>query len=613
LTYRRDIQFLRGVAVLLVVLYHLEIPGFGNGYLGVDIFFVLSGYLMAQLYDKTPPGTFLLRRFKRIAPAYVVTVGLTTLIVGAIALPADANQRFDRLWFDLFALSNLAFFLENSYFDREAFKPLLNLWSLSIEIQYYLLVPLLLPLLRRSRMLLVVVLSVSVLAATILLTISPKISFFLLPGRIWEFLVGAFIAWHVKWTQDEHWGIRGSAVIITLFFVSLIIPVRPDSMSPLDGHPGVTAFVISLIVGLAISKPLHPSVVTSFWAGRPLATLGDYSYSIYLVHFPVIVVVNYEIFGGTRLGFEDVSKFIFILLVTSLITVAMYRFVEPMRKATRFKFHFSALVLAALSLSIAGMLINRYSYDEEDKKIFAAWDDRDVYRCGKLFRALNPFARVCLLREIETKNHSALLVGDSHADSIKRPLAERLLSRGIETYFYVANDPVIGGQISPNTILSDALNLGVDHVIIHFVSGVFRNLSYIDRLTELTTLLRQNEITVLMIAPVPTMGYPVPKGMYEIKRGDRLMIPTMSIREYDIRNAGFMQFTRAMKLSAANVFFPHEILCSERERCAFQESGRPLYFDRAHLTLTGANKLEPLFSLIADKISNGSEIAPTSN
>ena len=109
MTYRADIQILRAIAVLLVLFYHLQINGFDNGFLGVDIFFVLSGYLMAQLYDKSSKKVFYARRFKRIVPAYLITVSLTTFIVAFIASPADFSQRFDRIWFDLLGLSNIAF------------------------------------------------------------------------------------------------------------------------------------------------------------------------------------------------------------------------------------------------------------------------------------------------------------------------------------------------------------------------------------------------------------------------------------------------------------------------------------------------------------------------
>ena len=114
--YRLDIQILRGIAVLMVVLFHLEIFFFESGFLGVDIFFVISGYLMAQLYNKGTTLDFYKKRFKRILPAYFVTIGLVTFVVGVSTIPSDANQRIDRLIYDILAISNMAFWLENTYF-----------------------------------------------------------------------------------------------------------------------------------------------------------------------------------------------------------------------------------------------------------------------------------------------------------------------------------------------------------------------------------------------------------------------------------------------------------------------------------------------------------------
>ena len=195
--YRADIQLLRGISVLLVVFYHLNISGFDNGYLGVDIFFVLSGFLMAKLTDKVSPVEFYIRRLKRLFPAYLVTIFFTTLAVFFITYPDAVNQRLDRLFFDLFALSNFSFWSESSYFDIVTFKPLLNLWSLAVELQFYLIAPFLLPFLRKRKIIHFTIMFGSLAASLVILTISPKTSFFMLPTRIWEFLFGAFAAWFI--------------------------------------------------------------------------------------------------------------------------------------------------------------------------------------------------------------------------------------------------------------------------------------------------------------------------------------------------------------------------------------------------------------------------------
>ena len=177
MTYRDDLQILRGMAVLFVFLYHLKVLGFENGYLGVDLFFVLSGFLMATLCDKSGILEFYSRRMRRLLPAYLFTILFTTIAVIVFAVPSDATQRFDRFWFDVFGLSNVAFWLENSYFETSAFKPLLNLWSLGVELQFYLIAPFLLPFLRKRMIVTLLIILGSLMASMIILSISPKTSF----------------------------------------------------------------------------------------------------------------------------------------------------------------------------------------------------------------------------------------------------------------------------------------------------------------------------------------------------------------------------------------------------------------------------------------------------
>jgi peptidoglycan/LPS O-acetylase OafA/YrhL len=137
--YRQDIQILRGVSILLVVFYHLRIPGFKNGFVGVDIFFVISGYLMAQLYYPDRKFDFFIRRAKRLMPAYLSTIFLTILIGFLTLIPSDFKQLLDQTKASLFLIPNLYFWSQDSYFTGTQFNPLLNLWSLGVEFQFYLI------------------------------------------------------------------------------------------------------------------------------------------------------------------------------------------------------------------------------------------------------------------------------------------------------------------------------------------------------------------------------------------------------------------------------------------------------------------------------------------
>ena len=602
--YRSDIQILRGIAVLLVLAHHLRIKGFENGFLGVDIFFVLSGYLMAQLYDKGSAKMFYVRRLKRLLPAYIVTIAVTSFLVAVLAVPSDANQHFDRLVFDLAGLSNIAFWLENSYFDSSSFKPLLHLWSLGVELQYYLLVPLLLPFLRTRRWLLYGAIAGSLLVACLLTTISPKTSFFLLPFRVWEFLIGATVAWYATGDETKR---RGPVVSISLVFLllcALIFPIEPDALSVLYGHPGMALLFVSLCTALILAKPLHQVMSDANLVGKSLMKVGDYSYSIYLVHFPVIVLFNYRAFNGTTLESESIESTIMILLVTALLAMLMFRFVESVRIKKSFTKVFFSIAAVSFVLIVVSGPLNNARFTAQQNLIFDAWSDRDTYRCGKIVRMLNPTETICPIGRGD-RAEKVLLLGNSHADSMKKIFSTSLSSNGVASFFYVANNPLMSHRTNAESIYNDILRLQITNVVVHYSPTFYENPAYLDALEMLLLYLNEQEIKVDFISPVPTYDYHVPQALYERSIDTQNTIDVVMLEEYTSRNEPFFSFMASRPVnSSANLFLAHEFLCEVDSGCLIEEDGRPLYFDSGHLTLTGARRLRPLFEAIVKQLSN---------
>ncbi|MFN3164829.1 MAG: acyltransferase family protein, partial [Pseudohongiellaceae bacterium] len=188
------IEKLRALCIALVFLYHLEVPGFHNGFLGVDVFFVISGFLMASLYgdmtSRQQAADYFRRRMARILPAYYAVILITALFSFFLLLPHEIQMVMEQSIWAAFFLPNVGYWLDTSYFDHTNLRPLLNLWSLGIEVQFYLLFPLLLFIERRSRWLLGLLAVGSCLEYAILTRVDPLSAFFLLPGRLWEFLAG---------------------------------------------------------------------------------------------------------------------------------------------------------------------------------------------------------------------------------------------------------------------------------------------------------------------------------------------------------------------------------------------------------------------------------------
>ena len=601
--YRADLQILRGVSVLLVFLYHLKIPGFQNGLLGVDIFFVLSGFLMATLTDKVSPFEFYARRLKRLLPAYFVVALVTSVAVITLTSPVESNQHLDRVFFSSVGLSNFAFWAESSYFNSAAFRPLLNYWSLAVELQFYLLAPFLLPFLHKRKFLLGLVILGSLLLSMVLVTVSPKTSFFMLPTRLWEFLFGACVAWFaIPKRINTLENILLLVAVILLFAVVFVYPLPQDSLSIFTGHPSLAALIVVLSTAAIISIGLDKIVSTEALLSKIFIKLGDYSYSIYLVHFPIIVLVNYSEFGGTRLGYNDSPHLLSIIFLTLVASVFLYTYVEKLRYSSYTTATTVGLIATYFVLGVFGGNLNKLGFSQNEIRAFNAWEDRAVYRCGKLHRILNPTSDICLLGD-DLNGDRVLLLGNSHADSIKVTFQESMEDNGITTFFYVANNLLMSSAQNASRIFNEVIENGIDTVVIHYNPSFYDNDAHQIEMTSFVDLMDDNNISVQFIAPVPVYDYHIPKAMIELIREPSYHLTSVNYDSYQLTAQSFYEFISENKISSERVFYPHEIFCSESE-CEYQNDGIPYYFDSAHLTLTGAERLTQLFNQIAAQISS---------
>lgn len=286
---RSDIQALRGLAILLVLLHHAHlIPALKAGYLGVDIFFVVSGYLITGIVQRGIESgnfsfrQFYLRRAKRLLPAAYVTFLATTLLA---VLFLTRQEMQDYTWQLIGAVTftgNIVLWTQTGYFEgAAALKPLLHVWSLSIEEQYYLLLPATLVFTPRRYWkigaFLVVVISLALCLS--LISTKPGATFYLLPTRAWELALGSLGALaldkseHGVWLKNAYW---------PAILVLVLIPFFPVG----GGHPGYDAILVctaTLVVILRRSVYFDKAMPT-----RMLAWFGDISYSLYLVHWPIL-------------------------------------------------------------------------------------------------------------------------------------------------------------------------------------------------------------------------------------------------------------------------------------------------------------------------------------
>jgi len=293
--FRNDINGLRAIAVLAVVGYHFHVPGFGGGFVGVDVFFVISGYLMTRIIvDRLDRGTFsyggfAFDRARRIVPALTVLLAIMLALGAAFLLPQDYLALGKHVAGSATFASNLLYWRETNYFAASPEgRWLLHTWSLSVEWQFYLLFPLLVVVIHRlyGRAALAPVFAILALASFALSLVltqrSPSSAFFLLPPRAWEMLVGGLVVWiPISAARTMRFG-RAMQVLGLALIVGGIATISTA------GWPGTAALVPVIGTALVIAAQLTGSRVT----GNVLfAWVGLRSYSIYLWHWPVAAFV----------------------------------------------------------------------------------------------------------------------------------------------------------------------------------------------------------------------------------------------------------------------------------------------------------------------------------
>lgn len=298
--YRADVDGLRAVAVLMVLFFHAGF-GFTGGYVGVDVFFVISGFLITGLIlQQQSRGTFRMtefwkRRIRRILPVATLVVAVTLAAGYFLLLPHDLKDLAESAIYQQLMAANFYFWHHTGYFDGPAeLKPLLHTWSLAVEEQFYLAYPVILILLSRlSRVGLLAALSLAALLSFVLSAIMVAkhsgATFYALPTRAWELLLGSILAAWPSVLNWKHWftelvGLAGMAMIIGagLFFDSATTFPGPNALVPCLG----TVMVIA--AGMS-----NTNVTQRLLSCRPIVFIGLVSYSLYLWHWPLLTFQRY--------------------------------------------------------------------------------------------------------------------------------------------------------------------------------------------------------------------------------------------------------------------------------------------------------------------------------
>ena len=372
--YRPDIDGLRALAVLSVIVFHIERSWLAGGFIGVDVFFVISGYLITlNILGEVRSGRFSLlefyrRRVKRIAPAMLVVVFATLIAAHLLLLPEDTERAAESGLWSVFSLANVYFWThqDTSYFAAASNElPLLHLWSLGVEEQFYLLWPLLLLAARRFSHsgLLAVAMGLAALSSFWLAQAvhgaAPLFSYYMLPTRAGELLVGALLAFVVLGRMQSRvpraWAGPLAATGLALVAGSLVFVTEDHVFPGWLALPPTLGAALLLLAGQLGDNPVSRGL-----ASGPLVWVGRISYSAYLWHWPLLAFYRY---GHAQPGLPAAFG---LVVLTFACAYLSYRFVEtPARRSTaaapRVIWHQYVLPAGVLSfLALSAMYLDGY-------------------------------------------------------------------------------------------------------------------------------------------------------------------------------------------------------------------------------------------------------------
>ena len=474
--YRADIDGLRAVSVIGVILFH---AGMGSGgYIGVDVFFVISGYLITGLIlkdlslDRFSLAEFWMRRIRRIAPASVVMLACVLLVGYWLMLPADLVTLGDSALAQICLLSNVYFWRDTGYFAAGAeLKPLLHTWSLAVEEQFYVVLPLVLWFLHRNcKKYMFKILMVATIASCLLsaygMSHFPSATFFLLPTRAWELLAGSLLA-----HQKSRIPTGSMAEVVSLAgAIAVVAPMCYYNEQTV--FPGVAAIppVIGAVL-LILSNTERLTRIGQLLAWWPLVFVGRASYSLYLWHWPILAFGRYVNDGPLT-----APKTFCLLILTFVISVLSLRYVErTVRQQVCFSTRFSLLRgFACASIALA---IFSFAFRADEGCRFRApslLGEPTTRTLGGDMASLR-HNRLPKLGATQSNSPSFIVWGDSHA-GVTLPVFDELGAdadvMGISASLG-GNPPLPGVDISWNADLRE-WNEGVLKLVeLHAIKHVF--------------------------------------------------------------------------------------------------------------------------------------------
>ena len=643
--YRSEIDGLRAIAVIPVILFHAGFELFSGGFVGVDIFFVISGYLITtMLVEDLERNSFSLisfyeRRARRILPALYFMVILSIIFGWFVLTPYFYRDLFQTVTSISLFLSNYLLYIKSGYFAPIAeLKPFMHTWSLAIEEQYYLFFPILLMIFWRfgwQKMLWIFILIfiASFLFCLWALNPHPRANFLLLPSRVWELLAGSLLAFFI-----QKRGLKNNNFLAMIGLFAILISVFTfDSSIPFPSHYTLIPVFGTMAIILFANKN---TLVAKILSIKFIVSLGLISYSLYLWHQPIFSFLKHLLFDEPN----NFQNFIAILLIFC-VSFFSWSYVErPFRDRNKFSKN-TIITLSILILSttiILGLIghnkfgfTNRLSVETQSISEGAFDKNPRHFSCDYLNNS-DDIDKSCLLGNKKHAKTNILLIGDSHGDHLVNNFDKVLKSRNLSAYnFTFKNCSLVNFETDTSQFketkcfskIKEFLmnNKNINKVIMSFRwvnllpgtpygNNINKKKNVLDKkiLNNRSKIIAKKvsdligpDIELMLIYPVPEAGEDVPN--YTVKRrilGENNFTLTNSYKLFVERNKyAYLALDLVSTTKKIVRIYPSSILCDEAPNgtCNTIFNGKSLYYDDDHLSNFGASLLNPLITPFLEK------------
>ncbi|PCI17538.1 MAG: hypothetical protein COB62_07460 [Piscirickettsiaceae bacterium] len=643
-TYRKDIDGLRAVAVISVILFHSGVTLFSGGYVGVDVFFVISGFLITTIiYREIEANEFSIARFyerriRRIFPALFAVI-VFCLIMGFLFYSPDDFRRIAKtIRYTVIFYSNYFFARKTGYFDSDAeLDPLLHMWSLAVEEQYYIVFPAVLFIvskyLKKKYLLwLSVIFVVSFVASVYGVQSNLNRAFFATGGRAWELILGSFIALNTI-PNIKSLLIKNILSLVGLILILSSIFLFNDETV----FPGPSALLPCVGAALIIYSGIESSeklLVGKILSLKPFVFIGIISYSLYMWHWPLIIFSEHLLIRPLLM-----TETFFLLGLIGVVSYFSWKYIEQPFRSDRFFADQKRLFKVTLSIMFIIFLLclvikatdgfawrSNIATDVEWKK----WGE-----CSKQSELNIDASKECRLGKVDNEP-SFLLWGDSHARAMAYGVslsAEKHDSTGL---IASANGcpPLIGVHNPDIEECLDFNNRVIDYISKHaeikmvvltarwaaeLEGGTYgkeasEDIKLIDTLSMVAPERDGNEVVfnkalkrtinrllqlnrnVVLVSQVPEIGYNVASVYFLTERINRDVNDAIapSVAAYRQRNKGVEKLFNSLKGLGVTIVEPWKRLC-DSEFCKVMEDSQLLYHDDDHMSSFGARLVSPIF------------------